>query len=450
MSDQSDQARALLAQAQDLIARASALIGPDRPVPISTPDALDRALAAAVPGQAVVLATSLVYPGVLTVPRGVTVQSETWSSGPTGQIAADEPAPRFLAGAVCTGDGHAVLGVEIRQLDPRGTIAVMAGSGAVWDRVRVLGDPKLGAKRGIDFRGGSGTISRSRVAYIFQPKQDTQAVYSQEMLPGGGLDVRTSYLSAAGEVFMLGGGDSSSEAAMPSNATLSGCVLEKLPEWLALSKDSTGRDMHAEQVKNGIELKAVKGFKASGCTLVNCGGISDGQSGAAIVVTPRNQGGKAPWSRVEGATFEDITIDGGSGILNLLGSDNVNPSGIASGIALRRIAATNLGREPYGKDPQGNWQAHGWLFQVDRAPAGVVLDTISASALPLQSPGGIKALGVFTGKAPPTGLAVSKMDLPKGTTYGWRIDGSVTGFGGSGRAALLKWMPDAVLDDTVV
>ena len=51
-----------------------------------------------------------------------------------------------------------------------------------------------------------------------------------------------------------------------------------------------------------------------------------GQGGFAIVLTPRNQDGSAPWSTVEDVTFTNNVVRQAAAGINILGTDNTYPS----------------------------------------------------------------------------------------------------------------------------
>ncbi len=404
--------------------------------PISTAAQLDAALGTAKAGDTLILANTLIYTAGLTLPAGLILQSETWADRRGTRITLDEPAPRFLGGLTALGDNHWLRGLELRGPDPTGTIATMGGMSSNWDRCRILGDPTNGARRGINFVGGRGAITQCYIADCFRADRDAQAIYSQEMLAGGGLLISDCYLSASGECVLFGGGDSSGDMTMPSNIAIEDSLFFKPTEWLQM----VGPGKHQQFVKNGLEGKAVRGLRCSRCTFVNTGGISDGQKGVPFVMTPRNQGKKAPWSTVEDVMIEDFTVSGiGNGVLNCIGNDDQAPSGTLTGLTLFRGTVSGLDRLYYGKDASGNPSATGRLFEFDRAPKNVTLDTMSVTGI------NTRALGYFSGTLPPTGFKASSMNLPKGTAYGWKINN-----GGQGRSALMAYMPDAVLDSTIV
>lgn len=397
---------------------------PPVPDPIATPEALKAALTASKAGDVLTLSTRLVYPEPFLLHESITLRSETYADRMGSQMTVDEPAPRFVGGFQALSDAHQCLGLELRHPDPTKTIAVMGGAGNGWDRMRVLGDAAKGAKRGIDFRGGMSAITFTYVDDIFQPAQDTQAIYCQEMLPGGGLAIADSFLRAAGQSVMFGGGDPSNEAGVPSHVQLLRCVLTKRPEWITITG---GR--HAQQIKCALELKNVIGFTSDGCAF-EYAGMSAGQGGYLFVFTPRNQGNTAPFSTVQDVTIENFTGRYASGVANFLGSDNLHPSGPLKNVLFRTGMVTDI-------DHLTLPGTTGRLFMFDRSPQNVTLDNIAVAGV------NVAALGYFAGAAP-VGFVASRLTMPP-SKYGWKCEGFA-----SGRKSMLTYMPDAQLDASVV
>ncbi len=107
-------------------------------------------------------------------------------------------------------------------------------------------------------------------------------------------------------------------------------------------------------VKNLLELKNAQRVLVDGNVLENNWG--DAQNGFAILFTPRNQGGTAPWSGVQDITFSNnIVRHVGSG-MNISGTDSDNPSQRTTRVLVRN----NLFDDVNGK----TWGADGHLFQV--------------------------------------------------------------------------------------
>lgn len=390
------------------------LPAPDAAPPIATPEDLDAALAAAVPGATLTLATSLVYPSRLALTQPVILQSATFQGRASQRMTRDEPAPTFLAGLEARQTNHALLGLALHGTD---TIGVLGGTGGVWDRCRLLGDPVHGAHRGIEFDGGEGAILRCYVDDVFRHDQDTQAVCAWDCDPG--LLIEDCFLSAAGQSIMFGGSDASSQARIPTAIHIRDCNLTKNPAWVG-----------ACQVKCALEFKAAIDVLVEGCAL-SYGGTSQGQGCYLVLATVRNQDGHAPWSTITNIEIKNCTGSHAAGVANILGTDNVYPSGTLDQFNLHDCTFENL----------DGHLGSGRLFLVSGAPAHVTLERLTITGTHIAS------LGYFYGVEPPTGFVAGALALPA-SEYGWYLDGD-TGYGGSGRDNLIAYMPDCTLDDTV-
>lgn len=389
---------------------------------IATPAALTRAIAAAAPGDTLILANSLIYLTPFTLTKSVTLQGETYASA-TGRMTRTDPAPLFQAGIVATVDSHRLNGLDIRQpVNVPNAIGVMGGTGAAWDRCRLLGDPVAGAHRGIEWQGANGRVTRCFIDDVFQPAQDTQAICGWDAGPG--LSIDDCWLSAAGQSIMFGGADSSSAARIPSNITVTNSDLVKNPAWIG-----------KQQCKCALELKSVINYKMDSSRM-SYAGTSQGQGAYLIVATVRNQDGNAPWSCITNVEISNCTGDHASGLVNFLGSDNVHPSGALDGFNLHDSSFTLDGALGAGR-----------MFLFDRGGAHITLKNLKAAGVNLS------ALGYFAGLPAPTGFIAQNLTPLPPSTYGWFIDGGVTVggvSGGKGHAALLRLMPDATLDTTIV
>lgn len=404
--------RANLTEAQRLIAEVLA----QRPVLtglITNAEQLDRALSAAIPGDRVQLANTFRSATPVVIPNGVQVCGEVLEGG---RVTRDEPLPTFTGGLRILGDAVGLYSVAVQHTDARADIVVLVGLSPVLNRCRILGSPTLGAKRGIAANGGDMIITHSYIADIWQPAQDTQAICAWDM-PAPGLIVDDCYLEAAGQSVMLGGADPLDASRSPMRVTIKNSTLTKNPTWFG----------HA-QIKCALELKNAIGVAVTNCAL-EYGGISQGQGAYLILATVRNQDGLAPFAAIRNVLIQGCTGGHAGGVLNVLGSDNVRPSGVLDGLTLTDCAFTDI-------DPVV-WKGAGRLFTFDRAPKNVTIRNVSVQGANLH------ALGYFSGAAP-TGLTITAVDLPP-ATYGWKIDG-----GGMGRAALQAYAPDAQLDSSVI
>jgi hypothetical protein len=396
--------------AQAIISLAESL-KPSAQPPLSTADQLNEALASCAEGATLVLAKTLVYHQPLTLPKSVTLQSETYAAAQTTRMTMSEPAPSFLSGIEARVDNYALLGLAISGTD---TIGVVGGKGGVWDRCRLLGDTTLGAHRAFWWTGSQSFIRRCIVDDVFRPDQDTQAICGWDC-DGAGLVVEDCGLNAAGQAIMFGGADAASSARIPKAIRITKSQLGKQPAWVG-----------KYQCKCAFEVKCAIDVTMEGCDL-QYGGINQGQGYYLIVVTPRNQDGGAPFTCITNVEIAHCTGSHASGVANMLGKDNVYPSGRLDGFNLHDCTFTDL---------DGSLGA-GRVFLFGDSPAHVTLQNLRVTGKNHAT------LGFFYG-AMPTGLVMGGLALPN-SSWGWVIDND-----GSGHDALQKAMPDAQLDATVV
>jgi hypothetical protein len=306
-----------LAKARDLVQQLTAALADDPPSPtITTPDQFDRALSAAMPGAVLTLDPAFVSEAPLTIRTPVVLQQRQL---PVTRIAADAPAPRFVGGLTVAADNVVLMGLEVRHPDSRMTIVTLAGANTLIDRVRVLGHPTNGGKRGIAANGnGNISIVHCYIEDCFgpYPGDDTQAICGWDMGPG--LHIEDCYLSGGSETVMFGGADAASEDRMPADIVLVGNTITKRSTW----------QQQAVNVKNVLELKAARRVTISGNDISGSWG-GHGQDGFLLMLTVRNQGGKAPWSTIEDVEIYHNTITGGAAAFNILGRDDHSnlPSG---------------------------------------------------------------------------------------------------------------------------
>ncbi|HTD10762.1 MAG TPA: hypothetical protein VK676_01720, partial [Steroidobacteraceae bacterium] len=146
----------------------------------------------------------------------------------------------------------------------------------------------------------------------------------------GPLKIVDNYLEAAGENIMFGGADSKAPSLMPADIEIRNNYFFK-PLSL-LSSLSTIR------VKNLLEFKAAKRVVISGNTFQN--NPLAAQNGFALLITPRNQDGAAPWSMTSDISVTNNTfINVGSGI-NIAGLDNHYP--VRSQMTTRLLFRNNV------------------------------------------------------------------------------------------------------------
>ena len=304
---------------------------------ITTPGELDVALAKAGAGDTLLLDPTLVYPAPLKLTKPVTLQSAVL---PIGRMAKDFPAPLFKQG-VMLGDGARIVGLDIRHGNPLTDIVVFAGAEISVDRCRILGDPVKGAKRGVAANGdGNCRISRSYIDDCLQafPGNDSQAICAWDMAPG--LLIEDNYLCGGSETIMIGGADPASADRLPSLITIRGNTITKNPAWKTLPVG----------VKNALELKnAMHVVIEDNAIEYSWGG--HGQDGYLLMLTVRNQGGKAAYSTIEDVTIRNNRFAHGAAAVNILGRDNNNPSGVMRTVSILDNVWTDLDPTVYEAKP---------------------------------------------------------------------------------------------------
>lgn len=99
-------------------------------------------------------------------------------------------------------------------------------------------------------------------------------------------------------------------------------------------------------VKNIFELKNAQDVIIEGNVFENIW-VAD-QTGYAIIFTPRNQGGQAPWATVRRVTFQYNLVRHAAGGVNILGIDNLAPTQRANSIVVRHNVFDDLTSATWG------------------------------------------------------------------------------------------------------
>jgi len=404
-----DRARALLEQALAALKPA--------PVAIATPAALDQALAAAKPGDVLTLSPTLVYPAALTLKQSITLQSTI----PLSRMDRATPLPQFQSGLTIAGDDITLIGVQVTHMNPLTDLVVIRGARVTLDRVRVLGDPAKGAKRGIAANGnGTITIRRSYVADCFgpYPGQDTQAIGAWDMAPG--LVVEDNYLEGGSETILLGGADPPSADRTPRDVTIARNTITKNPAW----------QTRAVGVKNTLEIKNAIHVDITENTIEYAWG-GHGQDGYGLMLTTRNQDGRAPFSTIENVTITANAFAHMAAAINVLGSDNLHPSGRLTTVTIATNTWTDV-------DPV-TYTGSNRLILVDRGPRAL---TIRANTFAGRNIGSVV---YFAGGPPAEDLAVVDNTWPP-SKYG--IFGNASTVAKAGALIPPAW-PQYVLSGTL-
>jgi hypothetical protein len=188
------------------------------------------------------------------------------------------------------------------------------------DRCYVHGAATGNAIRGVAFNGAWLAIIDSYFADFHALTADSQAICA--WAGPGPFKIVNNFLEGAGENVMFGGADPSIAGLIPSDIEFRRNYVAKPFRWKSGDPSYAGIQW---SVKNIFELKNARRVLVDGNTFE--GNWRQGQAGFAIVFTPRNQGGKAPWSAVQDVTFTgNVLVRSDQGI-NISGRDNNYPSG---------------------------------------------------------------------------------------------------------------------------
>jgi cellulose synthase/poly-beta-1,6-N-acetylglucosamine synthase-like glycosyltransferase len=407
---------------------------------VATGDDLQDALDRVQPGQTIVLEPGRTYRGPFTLPvkagdGWITIRGDAASFDrrvPAGRRVTPDDAPlmprlvsangpvieaapgahhyRFIGVEMAPVGGVSLENVIVLGTDSSDPAAVPHDF--AFERVYVHGDPVRGSRRGLALNSAATSVVDSWFADFKDQDNDAQAICGWN--GPGPFRIVNSYLEASGENLMFGGGDPSIEGLVPSDITIERNRLAKVVAWRT-PDDRTP----AWVVKNLLELKNARRVVINGNTLEYT--WTAAQVGYAVLFTPRNQDGTAPWSVVEDVTFTNNTIRHVANGIHLLGRDDNHPSG-----QLRRVRIANNLFEDVG----GSW-GDGRLFLLIDGTADVVIDHNTATQT---------EAAVFAGETVPHTGFVFTNNIVNQNEYG--IIGSGAG---PGNPSIERFFPGAVV-----
>lgn len=284
-------------------------------------------------------------------------------------------------------------------------------------RLYIHGEDDRPQRRGLALNSASTELLGSWVDGMRFVGEDSQAIAGWN--GPGPFRIANCHLEAAGEVVLFGGGDPAIPNLVPSNIDIVDSHLTRPVAWRHSGERWT--------IKNLLELKNARDVRIEGNLLEHH--WPEAQAGYAVVLTPRNQDGTAPWSTVEGVRFVGNVVRRVSGGISILGQDDERPSGRARDITIADNLFVDVG---------GTWGEPGDFLQMGDGPAEVRV----ARNLVLQ-----------------TGRAVSVYGAgPRATAPGFVFDGNVirhNQYGmlgdtvGTGLVAIRRFLPDARVSGNV-
>ncbi|MGZ5474970.1 MAG: hypothetical protein ACXW29_00640 [Thermoanaerobaculia bacterium] len=291
----------------------------------------------------------------------------------------------------------------------------------VFERCYVHGDPKVGGRRGIALNSRHTAIIDSYISDFKETGNDSQALAGWS--GAGPFAILNNYLEAAGENLMFGGADPDVKNLVPSDIEIRGNLFAKPLGWKKGSVSYAGTSW---SVKNLFELKNARRVLIDGNVFEN--NWLDAQNGFAILFTPRNQDGGAPWSMVRDVTFTRNTVRHAGSGMNILGTDDLRPSEQTKRITIR----DNVFEDVDG----AKWGGAGRLFQILDGAADVVIEHNTA----------FHTGDVVVGEGDPNTGFVYRNNLTPHNQYG--VGGSNTY--GNPQQALATYFPGAVFVKNVM
>jgi len=182
----------------------------------------------------------------------------------------------------------------------------------VFDRCYIHGDPSAGGRRGVAMNGASVAVIDSYVSGFKEAGADSQALWFGNS--PGPIKIVNNYLEAASENVLFGGSDPKITNLVPSDIEIKRNYFYKPLSWIGQSIN----------VKNLLEFKNAQRVLVERNVFEN--NWAAAQVGFAILITPRNQDGTAPWSVTKDITFQyNKLFNIGSGF-NISGDDDLHES----------------------------------------------------------------------------------------------------------------------------
>lgn len=270
-------------------------------------------------GDRIILFPGVTYTGVVTFPakNNITVttigelpdRSGTVRNVPSGIGRWLQPADAASLATVQSGTGEApfvfspgatnwlIDGINFLP-NTAGTgeiIQVNGASGITFKRLIFMVPTSGSQKRFIQGNGTNITLTQSYCSGVWSAGlQDSQCFVAWD--GAGPYTITDNYLEAASENVMFGGADPTSAANVPADIVVEYNYFTKPEAWRTQNK----------AVKNIFELKAAKRVTVRYNLFEKCWG--NAQTGTAIMITPANQLGSAPYVVVSDVLFEGNVV----------------------------------------------------------------------------------------------------------------------------------------------
>jgi uncharacterized protein (TIGR03437 family) len=319
---------------------------------------------------------------------------------------------RFIGVEISPTDGTYLL--QLVQLGDGSETSLAALPGDfIFDRCYLHGDPVVGTRRGIAMNAPNITVVNSYLKDFKVVGPDSQALASWN--GPGPLTITNNYLEGSGENILIGGQDPTIANLVPTGITISRNYFFKPLAWR--EGDPSYQGTHWT-VKSLLEFKNARQIVVDGNLFEN--NWADAQSGFAILFTPRNQDGGAPWSGVSDARFTNNIIRHVASGINILGNDDINVSQQLHDVTIRN----NL-----FEDVTQQWGGTARLFQILNGALNVAVD---------HNTGFPEGAILIADQSPSAGLLFTN-NLANHGNYGFFGSGVA-----EGTATLADYLPDSV------
>ena len=195
------------------------------------------------------------------------------------------------------------------------------------DRCYIHAFPEQNFKRGVTLNSADSSVSNSYIAEIHSTTQQTSGIGGWN--GPGPFTITNNRIEAAGQNILFGGTDPAIPNLIPSDITIIGNYLHKPLAW----KTKSGE---LYDVENLLELKSAQRVRIESNYLENNWVEGGSQQGAGVLFSVRNQNGGAPWSAIKDVQFTNNIIRNCPRGMQVLGHDQLNPSG-----TLERVTVGN-------------------------------------------------------------------------------------------------------------
>jgi hypothetical protein len=315
---------------------------------------------------------------------------------------------------------------NIVAFDANQTSLAQAPHDLIIDRCYIHGNADDNARRGVMINSASTAIIDSYISDIHEVGADSQAIAGWN--GPGPFKIVNNYLEGAGENFMLGGADPSIQNLVQSDIEFRNNHCFKPLRWKPNDPSYAGRYW---SVKNLFELKNAQRVLVDGNVFEN--NWSQSQDGMAILFTPRNQSGRAPWSVAQDVTFINNIVRHSGGGFNISGPDNEAGASLPS---QRILIKNNLIYDINGQRWTGVAEpADGEFLQIVGGPLNITVDHNTV----FQS-GSI----IMAGYAPSVGFVFSNNITPH------NLYGVIGSNHGSGADTIAYYFPGSVFQRNVI